>query len=63
MNCALYNCQKSLKKGHSLGLIGQHTAFGSYTENEFVWKFSYTMFGCELELELEFNDLNGLKQH
>ena len=29
----------------------------------FFWKFSYIMFGCELELELEFNDLNGLKQH
>ena len=35
----------------------------THTEKEFFWKFSYTMFGCELELELEFNNLNGLKQH
>ena len=35
----------------------------THTENEFFLKFSYTLFGCELELELEFNDLNGLKQH
>ena len=29
----------------------------------FFWKFSYIMFVCELELELEFNAQKGLKQH